>query len=90
MVRAEYQMLRFPLSHKGPPEATDPVATAFDNVLLGRVESAIEAIWAARSAIRKCRQERIETYLLRKEVHLKVCQLREQVARARSLTLIRH
>lgn len=89
MVRLEYQMQRFALSHKGPQEATDPVANKLEAALVGRAESAIEAINVARSAIRRCRQERIESYLLRKEVHLQVCQLEEQVAKARSLILIR-
>jgi hypothetical protein len=63
------------------------MATHFDRVLARRAEGAIEAVTAARSSIRKCRQERIEAYLLRKEVHSHVCRLRDEMARARALTL---
>jgi hypothetical protein len=60
----------------------------FDDVLVRRAAGAMEAIDAARLAIRKCRQQRIEAYLVRKDIHSSICRLREQVARARSLTPI--
>jgi hypothetical protein len=59
----------------------------FDDVLTRRVSGAMEEIGAARLAIRKCRQQRIEAYLVRKNVHSSICRLREQVARARLLAL---
>ena len=80
-------MRHFASSHSQPQGTTDPITSHFEDVLADRAKGAWDAICAASSAIRKCRQEGIEVYLLRKEVHLKVCQLREEVAKARLLTL---
>jgi hypothetical protein len=66
----------------------DPMTSHFDDVLVRRAAGAMEAIDAARLAIRKCRQQRIEAYLVRKDIHSSICRLREQVARARCLALI--
>jgi hypothetical protein len=66
----------------------DPMTSHFDDVLARRAAGAMEAIDAARLAIRKCRQQRIEAYLVRKEVHSSICRLRDQVARARLLALV--
>jgi hypothetical protein len=65
----------------------DPTKSHFDDLLVRRVAVVIEAIDAAHSSIRKCRQQRIEAYLVRKDVHSSVCRLRSEVARARLLTL---
>jgi hypothetical protein len=77
----------FALNHSEPPGTMDPIASHFEDLMANRAKSALDAICAARSAIRKCRRQRIETYLLRREVHLKLCQLREEVAKARLLAL---
>lgn len=66
----------------------DPMTSHFDDVLARRAAGAMEAIDAARLAIRKCRQQRIEAYMVRKEVHSSICRLRDQVARARLLALV--
>jgi hypothetical protein len=87
VLRLERPMRHFAPSHSQPAGTTDPINSHFEDVLADRAKGALDAICAARSAIRKCRRDRIETYLLRKEVHLKVCQLRQEVARARLLTL---
>jgi hypothetical protein len=83
-LRLELQMGHFAYSHS---ETTDPITSHFEGLLADRARGVLDAVCAARSAIRKCRQERIETYLLRKEIHLKVCQLTKEVAKARLLTL---
>jgi hypothetical protein len=69
-----------------PSDAMDAMTSHFDDVLVRRASGAIDAINAACSSIRQCRQQRIEAYLVRKDVHSSVCRLRSEVARARSLT----
>jgi hypothetical protein len=66
----------------------DPMASSFDDVLVRRAAGAMEAIDAACIAIRKCRQQRIEAYLVRKDIHSSICRLKEEVARARLLAPI--
>ncbi len=68
-----------------PSGMKDPVKSHFDDLLVRRVSNVIDAIGAARSSIRKCRQERIEAYLVRRDLHSSVYRLRDQIARARSL-----
>lgn len=65
----------------------DSMTSHFDDMLASRFASVMKSIDAARASIRKCRGERIEAYLVRKDVHSSVCRLREEVARARSLAL---
>ena len=65
----------------------DPITLHFDDMLVRRAASLMETIGAARSSIRKCRQQRIEAYLVRKDVRSSVCRLRAQVIRAKLLAL---
>jgi hypothetical protein len=65
----------------------DSMTSHFDDMLAGRFANVMKSIDAARASIRKCRSERIEAYLVRKDLHSSVCRLREEVARARLLAL---
>lgn len=72
--------------YEQPSGGNDAMTSHFDDMLVRRASSVINAVNAACSSIRHCRQQRIEAYLVRKDVHSSVCRLRSEVARARSLT----